>query len=149
MRVSRSATVEISNPNGWLRERAGLNNPAAVAWDLVPWSFVVNMFVNTGQLVNSITDFVGLSFPSSSITTRYDLNYRTHISGRISPKVYGSGSADFRYDFKMRQLGGVARPPVVFKVPDLNWGLAAIAASLFAQKFSAANSLLLTFKKPS
>lgn len=141
IRVKRSATVEISNPNTWLRERAGLNNPAAVAWDLVPWSFVVNMFSNAGSLVNSITDFAGLSFPSSSITRHFDLTYRLTVSVPVPDgRVVGFG--DYRQEFKQRTLGGLARPPLTLKIPDVNWELACIAASLFFQKFRKLDSLM-------
>lgn len=141
LRVKRSATVEIGNPNTWLRERAGLNNPAAVAWDLVPWSFLVNMVSNVGSLVNSITDFAGLDFPSSSITRHFDLTYRLTVS---TPSPHGryTGYGDYRQEFKQRHLGGLARPPLVIKIPEVNWELACIAASLFFQKFRKLDNLM-------
>lgn len=129
VRCNRVARVEISNPNTWLKERAGLNNPAAVAWDLVPWSFVVNMFVNTGQLVNSLSDFAGLSFPDSVIVRHYRLAY-THVLTKSL-----SGTATYSADFKTQEPGGVQSPPLIFKVPELNLETLAMAASLFTQKF--------------
>lgn len=151
LKVARSATVEITNPNLWLTERAGLLNGAAVAWDLVPWSFVVNMFVNTGQLVNSITDFAGLSFPSSSIT--YGLPYGYTVvsapgSRNKDPRrneLYGK--AVYRVKSKYRYLNGLARPPLITKLPDVNWELAAIAASLATQKFRKVSGFISTFTK--
>lgn len=139
--VKRSAMVEISNPNLRLADRAGLLNPAAIAWDLVPWSFVVNMFSNAGQLVNSITDFAGLEFPSSSITRKTDTTYRTTYWVPSYPPA-GSSQGDYRQDFKYTVLGGVSRPPLIFRLPEVNWGLACIAASLFFQKFSRLDSLM-------
>lgn len=126
--VTRSARIEIGNPNTWLAERAGLLNPAAVAWDLVPWSFVVNMFVNTGQLVNSITDFAGLNFHESTITVTRRID-GTYIS---TPKTMGI----FVSIDKSREYGADERPPLVFKIPDASWETAAMAASLFTQKFA-------------
>lgn len=151
LKVARSATIEITNPNLWLTERAGLLNGAAVAWDLVPWSFVVNMFVNTGQLVNSITDFAGLSFPSSSIT--YGLPYGYTVVSAPGPlnrdpkrgELYGK--AMYRVKSKYRYLNGVARPPLIAKLPEVNWELAAIAASLAVQKFRAVAGFISTFTK--
>lgn len=151
LKVARSATVEITNPNLWLAERAGLLNGAAVAWDLVPWSFVVNMFVNTGQLVNSITDYAGLSFPSSSITYGLPYGY-TVVSGPGSRnedprrnELYGK--AMYRVKSKYRYLNGLARPPLITKLPDINWELAAIAASLATQKFRKVSGFISTFTK--
>lgn len=56
------ATVRVSNPNLWLANQLGLINPAAVAWELVPWSFVVDWFINVGDFLNQYTDTLGLEF---------------------------------------------------------------------------------------
>lgn len=135
VRVRRAAAVNLQNPNLWLIERAGLLNPASVAWDLVPWSFVVNMFVNTGQLVNSITDFCGLSF-SDGTTTRSS----AYVASDVVHAMRGSswitaGTCSYRSREKYRDGGAVERPPLVFKLPDVSWETAAMAASLFTQKF--------------
>lgn len=127
MRVTRSAGVRVVNPNGWLLERAGLINPVAVAWDLVPWSFVVNMFSNIGGLVNSITDFYGLEFINSSTTysarVQYDARYYDD-QHRMTSHMLSSA----RYKYRVGRAD--TPPPLIWKVPDLNWETAAMAASL-------------------
>lgn len=138
----RGVLVTVSNPNKWLAERAGLLNPVSVAWDLVPWSFVVNMFVNTGQLVNSITDFAGLSFSNG-----YSYRKATGTSyWNVPPEKewpYRSGVTQLHWGrFKEQFLGAVTGPPLAFKIPDMNWGTAAMAASLFTQKFSGIAGLI-------
>ena len=145
-RCTRSAMYKIDNPNLWLAERAGLINPAAVAWDLVPWSFVVNMFVNTGQLVGSITDFAGVTFPSSSITET------ARAAGKFTCTKwsgYGPGYATSSYigTHRERGLDGTAVPPLTLRMPNVNWELAAIAASLFTQKFSKISSTINNLRK--
>lgn len=140
-RVTRSATVRINNPNMWLAERAGTLNPATVAWDLVPWSFAVNFFVNINQLVQSITDFAGLEFPSSSTTRAYKSNYAENLtptSGSTVKPAFGNFSADYKF----RTLDGVARPPLTLKLPEVNWETAAMAASLFTQRLGTIRRLL-------
>lgn len=134
----RTATYTVSNPNKWLAERAGLLNPAAVAWDLVPWSFAVNMITNVGSLVNSITDFAGLDFQPGSLTET--VRYQTHAERAI----WGDG---FNYralsggnrSTKTRIVGNSVQPPpwtLQFRIPEANWTTAAIAASLATQKIS-------------
>lgn len=135
LRCGRGVTVEITNPNTWLAERAGLNNGFAVGWDLIPFSFVVNMFVNTGQLVNSITDFAGLSFPSSVAMKSHDLTYDLAYTQLKATKPPSGGHAAWQLDNKRQTLGGVGRPPLITKLPEVSWELAGIAASLFIQKF--------------
>lgn len=134
VRSTRSAMYEVSNPNTWLAERAGLLNPAAVAWDLVPWSFVVNMFVNTGQLVNSITDFAGLTFDNDTVTRTCSYRGQWVALDKASQFMQG---VDQR-----REYGADQRPPLVFRLPDVNWYTASMAASLFTQKLGAISGLV-------
>lgn len=135
-RASVSTLVSISNPNLWLLERAGLLNPAAVAWDLIPWSFLVGMVVNIGQLVNSITDFVGLSFDNQS-TTR-DVKsvsevFRENTYTKEHP-FYGGSYSIWENQSKDRVVGSIPKPSLEFKVPEANWETAAMLASLMVQK---------------
>jgi len=127
-RVAYSAGVRITNPNRWLAERAGLLNPATVIWDLVPWSFVVNMFVNTGQLVQQVTDFAGLSFDDMHKTT--SVRYRWV---RATAQARGSYRGT---DIRRTPSALPPTPGLTFRLPEANWGTAAMAASLFTQRFS-------------
>jgi len=131
MRVAICATAEVRNLNTWLLERAGLLNPVAVAWDLVPWSFIVNMFVSTGAVVNSITDFAGLGLSDSGVTTSVKGLYWTQYGWK---DYYGEDQV-FNSS-KTRELRPPERPYFVTRLPDVNWDLVAMAASLFTQKFS-------------
>lgn len=137
IRVTVAAGVRITNRNRWLAERAGLANPAAVAWDLVPWSFVVNMFANTSALVNSLTDFSGLEFSRTSTTDKFwgllDSEERGTSSSTNQFGYYGTVRR--RFILHRRSVGGLARPSLEFRMPDFSWGTAAMAASLFSQKF--------------
>jgi hypothetical protein len=59
--VRVGAVVNLSNPNLWLLNQLGLINPAGIAWELVPFSFVLDYFGNVGNVINSWTDTLGLS----------------------------------------------------------------------------------------
>jgi hypothetical protein len=61
--------VRISNPNAFLANQFGVANPLSVAWEAVPYSFVVDWFSNVGQCLNAMTDFMGLDM-QQSMTTR-------------------------------------------------------------------------------
>lgn len=56
----------------WARtlNQFGLINPIAIAWELVPYSFVVDWFVPIGDLVYAMTAPMGLLFVDGSIGTR-------------------------------------------------------------------------------
>lgn len=131
-----SARYRVTNPNLWMAERLGLINVGAVAWDLVPWSFVVNMFSTTGALVNNLSDFSGLTFDNESTTERLEesivLTKRRNDGGSTS-SVSGT-----RFEMS-RTVGAIARPYLLTRIPEANPELAAIAASLVIQKLPVLN----------
>lgn len=48
------------NSNGLkLMSSIGIANPAALAWELVPWSFVIDWFIPIGDYLNTIDSLVG------------------------------------------------------------------------------------------
>lgn len=58
--VRHGATFSLVNENLFLANRLGLINPALVAWELVPFSFVVDWFTKFGGYLESFTDLAGL-----------------------------------------------------------------------------------------
>lgn len=58
--IKQGCTVEVSNENLFLANRLGLINPAAIAWELVPFSFVVDWFIKFGDCISGFTDLAGL-----------------------------------------------------------------------------------------
>lgn len=64
-RVKTGVTIgyefEVTNPNLFKANQLGLVNPAAFAWEIIPFSFVVDWFANVGQFLSSFTDFAGVS----------------------------------------------------------------------------------------
>lgn len=133
------AKVSITNPNLWLLNRMGLINPATVIWDLIPWSFVVNMFLNVNTMINSVTNEVGLDVTDYSITRSRLILYEKVKVGKTNG-AYCANNALGRT--KDRTLGTPLLPKWQVKVPELNWELAVIAASLVVQKFKKINKLL-------
>jgi hypothetical protein len=61
--------VRVDNPNLHLAQQLGFINPLSVAWELVPFSFVVDWFGNVGQVLASFSDFAGLSQVNPRTTT--------------------------------------------------------------------------------
>jgi hypothetical protein len=104
----------------------GLINIAENAWELIPFSFVVDWFVGVGDFLHNITALAGLTFENGSITRHRD-GVRTEIlrNDRGSPggvysysgKYYGqdlyAGTtiATYRFKLKKRSLFG-ALPPL-------------------------------------
>lgn len=137
-----SAQVQVDNLNQWLASRAGLTSYGAIVWDLVPWSFVVNMFVNTGQLAQSLTDYAGLSFKEQAVTTMlrsgYDITRREDVGGTQVLSSIDTGVTSQ----KRRVVGSIPRPNLVFRIPDVNMFTATMAMSLVTQRFRTLSRLL-------
>lgn len=80
--VRCAAIVSVNNPNLALANQMGFVNPLSVAWEAVPFSFVVDWFSNVGQCLSACTDFVGYDISNAYTTTfrkatTTKLNYTT------------------------------------------------------------------------
>lgn len=62
------AEVSVANEALWTANQLGIINPMAVAWEVVPFSFVVDWFLPIGNYLQSLTDFVGLNLENSFVT---------------------------------------------------------------------------------
>lgn len=146
MRVVTSATgtvvigarISVENSNLWLANQLGLINPASIAWELIPFSFVVDWFVNVGNFLSAPTQLDGLKV-EAPFTTR---------------KVSGTTSASYKYwppgqgDYYMRSSSisyrSMMRQPQVV-LPKLglkqynhgSWRRALAQASLLTRFLSA------------
>jgi len=63
-----SYTVKITDGGVYAAEGLGLINPVEVAWELVPFSFVVDWFVPVGSVLSTLTATSGLELASGYIT---------------------------------------------------------------------------------
>ena len=59
-RRAYGAEVTVTNPNLFMLNALGLANPAVIAWDLVPFSFLVDWLTGFGGYIRSYSDFLGL-----------------------------------------------------------------------------------------
>lgn len=75
--VKMGCRVSVSNPNTFLASQLGLLNPFSVAWELVPFSFVVDWFTSVGSVLGSMTNFAGLTVTQAYTT--YGFSGSSHI----------------------------------------------------------------------
>lgn len=135
-RESYSCNVSVTNPHLWVGNKLGLINPFSVAWDLVPWSFLVNMVSNMGQVMQSLTDFAGLSLSDTSMTYSIFMTEDAATNYRDPrPGAFSSASGNRWTKVRGREVG--VNPPEVtpyLRFPEWNVGTAAILGSLVIQK---------------
>lgn len=133
VRVTVTAEMSVTNPNLWLLNRLGLTDPLGVAWDLVPWSFVVNKFVNVNQVLSSMSDTYGLTQKNVSRTNSYQLlgEYERFGSGNPRPHTRQNWLLTSR---SRTLLAKLPNPTLQFRDPKGSWFDVGIAAALLAQK---------------
>lgn len=134
--VQVGGRIRATNPNLALLERLGLVNPAAVAWDAVPYSFVVNWFIPVGTFLKSLSDMVG--WEAQSPWTTYYIR-KTYV-GEILAQDPSAGG-EYRWLPRRVESGLVRRepglPPIVlptFNLPTGDLYKATVALALLDQK---------------
>lgn len=131
-----SCGVTVANPHLWVANKLGLVNLAGIVWDLVPWSFLVNMVSNMGQVMGSLTDFVGLSLSNTSLTTKLTMSESASVFySDPRPSASSGGSGTQAWLVRGRRVG-VAPPKVspYLRIPEWRVGTAAIVGSLLVQQ---------------
>lgn len=78
------AEFRLDSPNLHLLDKAGLANPASVAWELVPFSFVIDWFVDVGDCLRRFSDFLGCT-----VFGQY-YGWKTVVDWKLDAVNYGS-----------------------------------------------------------
>lgn len=137
-RVSYACSVEVANPNIWIANQLGLLNLPGVAWDMVPWSFLVNAVSNMGQVMGSLTDFAGLSLSNPSLTKSTFLHQTytgTWWTSRQNPfPGFSQVSGEAYHKVRSRSSGAMPSVTPYLKFPQWGVGQAAIVGSLLIQQ---------------
>jgi hypothetical protein len=133
--------VAVNNPNLWLANQLGLVNPALVAYELVPFSFVLNWFVNVEQFLSSGTDFYGLTLKNGWTTYRCRGTYEFYNKATyrwLESGVWKYGSSTNEYNARVvhlkRRLGIVKPTFIVRPWQPWSWRRTASAVSLVVQR---------------
>lgn len=139
-RTTVYAKMSIKDPGMLTANSLGLTNPALVAWEIVPYSFVVDWFLPIGAWLEAQTALLGLNLIEQSTTrtalrvtngnTKYTLSdYRCKNKGAVT-------YADFYQEDKVKSRSlAISGPPLPrFKNP-LSTGHALNALALLRQTF--------------
>lgn len=66
----------VTNSPNWKKANLlGLTNPAVVAWELIPFSFLVDWFLPVGRFLESYTDLVGISIQNITLSEKREASY--------------------------------------------------------------------------
>ena len=108
----------------WLRSanQFGLVNPMQLAWELVPWSFVVDWFMPIGNVLSALTASAGLDFVGGYTSCRIHGKKDIKIGQTNHPAVQG-GPTSYRTErsgFTRSRLFGWPLPLPYVKSPFSN-----------------------------
>jgi len=78
----------VVNPTLYLLSQAGLINPLSIAWEVVPFSFVLDWFIPVGATLQAITAGVGLDCNGGFTSTQIN---RSNSIGRNLPTLPPAG----------------------------------------------------------
>lgn len=128
IRTVCTAGIKITNPNVALLTQLGLGNPLAVAWDVIPFSFVVDWFFKISTYLNTYNDMAGFAYvdPVTTVNKR--------ATGFLEDKRSWQNTASSGR-LRERTLMIVNKPKTpYFQLPTPSLWLAATSFSLLSQQ---------------
>lgn len=127
--------AEMVNPNLDMLEQLGLVNPAAVAWELVPFSFLVDHVVGIGDFLNSFSDAIAWDLYQVATSYRRECRNGTtayaRYTGSAGNYTYGSDYGQVFAVRAFRTVGGLSLPPYVLSFTNPFTGLSAPRAATY------------------
>lgn len=119
-KVRLSAGVRITNPNLVLLNGMGLTNPLSVAYEVIPFSFVLNYFINLEEYIRGLNPFLGVELVNPCTTVFTTVN--TSLSGTVIrssypyPNIGPYGVTLTGHDMR-RSPGAIAAPKLRVRDP--------------------------------
>lgn len=112
------ARLRVDNPNLALASRLGFTNPAATAWELVPFSFVVDWFIPVQDFLQNFSSSHGITLVEPFNTTFFKGtgSYTAWVNPPYSVKFFQT----VRSGFVVKRRTGI---PDVVLVPKAPWQL--------------------------
>ena len=104
----------IDSPTAHNITKMGLSNPASIAWELTPFSFVVDWFVPVGNVLDALTAAQGLTFHGGWFSVRQretlSLKRETGVETPWATCVNGGSYSEEQFTFNRTALAGFPLP---------------------------------------
>lgn len=126
--VKCRADYAIGNLDHFMADSFGLNNPLEIAWDLVPYSFVLDWFLPIGDSLAALNSTTGLTKMGDSVTEflveRRDYRAYPNVPSNFDRTWYipNSSGSMIRYSHtrSLTPLGFLAVLPII-RLPSSLW----------------------------
>lgn len=106
VRAHVQATVRLSLSTVGTLEQFGVLNPASWAWELTPFSFVVDWFVNIGSFLRQFGDTAGLDFEHAFVSVKKS---GTGQFTAVEPPPWGVWHSSQSYSVSLERTLGFPR----------------------------------------
>lgn len=107
--------VEVTNPTLFKLNQLGLANPVATAWQLVPFSFIADWFLNLGDVLAQVTDWLGLKLSSLMVAFKTVATASWTCTG--AKRIFGLASPDTVW--RKRELSFYSRKVNLRSLPKI------------------------------
>lgn len=126
-------TARVSNAYARNLSRAGLINPAQIAWEVVPYSFIVDWVMPVGNIIEAMDARTGLTFVGGWYHTVIQGDTRSVLIGNGVNEVIDGGAGRIeKFAFRRSTLGDFPLPAPYVKSPFTGSHVVTLAA-LFGQ----------------
>lgn len=75
VRVKVQVTYAKGNELVHTAKQMGMSNIPLLAWELLPWSFVIDWFIPIGNYLSTLDATLGLDFVEGHVSTKYDIHH--------------------------------------------------------------------------
>lgn len=136
------ADYAIGDLDWFLLNAFGLANPAEIAWDLMPYSFVLDWFVPISNSLSALSASTGLTLLGNSISIRDEqvarIDFPAGDKSSFGGYVLQEPSSTFTRRLKLNRQAGFPAKPILLappiRYPKSLWH-AMTAAALVSQRF--------------
>jgi len=114
---------ELSNPHLSELQQLGLTNPALVAWELIPFSFVFDWFISVGNYLEGLTALNGVTVYRGMLSQIVTYEYNRHNAPTtrvIGSTTYNNGTYDFNYQYRQYRRDPYSPNPLSLYPPKTN-----------------------------
>jgi hypothetical protein len=137
-RVTLDGKVTLNDPGINFLNQLGITNPALLAWELVPYSFVVDWFLPIGDWLKWHGGLHGCTLSDTNITRSEKRQTDFHKHGS-SGSYYGTWYTtdcycSVKHETRYREVKPLGTPSLELRFPN-SWSQAVSAIALMRQRF--------------
>lgn len=117
--VRKVASYQVSYAALKQLSQLGITNPAAVAWELIPYSFVIDQFINVGDFLDSLDALLGVQ----NLVVTGVLRGHKRTEQTFTSQISGPTGWYEEFNFaRYAQTNSLALPRISFSLPGGNLG---------------------------